>query len=616
MRYLLTLLLIWQAGVGVSQQAFRYKVSGESASRAWFGALQGAIGETTPSPRPPDLDLRQQYTYILTLTQLTPTQFEAQWSEWRLKSELTPELKQLLEQIRQLSPVYFRRNATGALEFLSTGQEAWQRQAIASILYPFQFVRSDSKATEWRVEEAHPSGRVVCRYRLVRRRKDGVQIFNKAVVEVLLSEQERQLGKSHQIHGYLQYAIDSQGVIRSVSGSLRERVQLRGLPASESYLKIDVRLERRLPIAADSLRAKQARLAQQKGTWFTLYAPPTETEQELARARAHLRGASQAQLLAELDAMLKQVDQSNPIPPEQQIALRLRLEAGLIVYGTPFLRELVQRLRQRPRDDDGFWLLAGVLSHSRMPEAHKALLDALDAATEPSIQRGLAQQLSFLSAPRPETVEALWKRAREMPTGELQQILVMSLTNLAWRIREQAPSLYQQISDWSRAQLEAAPDAPNQRFWLTAVGNLGDPKALSLIEQHARRGDELIRISAIDALQRYAPKDAIPILERLYPLEPSVAVREKMVQLLPQWWEDAAARALMERAALNDLSSRVRKACIRALGSLAPKHRDALQLLVKIAETDFDPAVRREAMITLAALHASGVEVPRVKAVP
>lgn len=616
MRYLLTLFLIWQAGAGFGQQAFHYAVSGESASRVWLGALQRAVGENAPPPNSPDLDLRQQYAYTLTLSQLEPAQFEAQWSAWRLQSALTPELKQLLEQIRQLAPVYFRRDATGALEFLSTSQQAWQRQAIASILYPFQFVRSNSKATEWRVEEAHPSGRTLCRYRLVRQRNDGVQIFNKAIVEVLLSEQERQLGKSHQIHGYLQYAIDSQGVILSVSGSLRERVQLHGLPASENHLKINIRLERRTPLTADSLRAKRARLMQQKGTWFTLYAPPTEAEQELARAQSHLRGSSPAQLLAELDAMLTQIDQSKPVPMEQQTALRLKLDAGLIVYGEALLKELVQRLHQRLRDDDGFWLLVGVLSQSRLPEAQHALLDALDAATEASIQRGLAQQLSFLSAPRPETVDALWKRVREMPTGELQQILTMSLTNLARRIREQAPDLYQQICDWSRMQLEAASDAPNQRFWLIAVGNLGDPKALTLIEQYARRGDELTRLSAIDALPQYSPKNAIAVLERLYPLEPSVAAREKIVQLLPRWWDHTAARALLERAAMNDPSARVRKACVQALGSLASKHESALQLLVKIAETNSDPTIRREAMITLAALRASGVKVPNVKAAP
>lgn len=617
MHRLITLLILWQAIIAHANEVLQYKVAGESTSRVWLGALQRAAGEPNAPTDKPDMALRQSYEYTLTISQLSPTQFEAQWRDWRVQTELTPELKQLLEQITQLSPAYFRRDATGALEFHSTtGQEAWQRQAIASILYPFQFVRPDVKRTEWRTVEAHPSGRIVCRYRLVRQQKDGVQVYNKAVAEVLLSEEEKQMGKTHQIRGHLQYTIDSHGVILAVSGTLRERVQFQGLPASENDIKIDIRLERRTRLPSDSLQAKRMRLAQRKGEWFSLYAPPTPAEQEQARAQSHLQGTSQAQVLAELDRMLERVDKAETVPKEEQIALRLKLEAGLIVYGAPFLQELTQRLRQRTRDDDGFWLLIGVLSLSELPEAHDALLETFTLATNEPIQRGLAQQFSFLRAPRPAFVEALWKQARAMPHSEVQQILTMSVSNLARHIRGQASETYQAISAWTRAQLESAQDPPSQRFWLSVMGNLGDPTSIPLIEQYARRGDELTRLSAIDALSQQPAQEALPLLERLYPIEPSVVVREKMVQLLPSWWREPAVRRLLEQAAFNDPSPRVRKACVQGLGSLAANDKDALQLLVKIAETNSDASVRREAMIALAALHASGVQVPNVKATP
>jgi len=617
MRFILTLLTLWQTVLGFASESFQYKISGESTSRVWLSALQRVAGEPSNPTDKPDMDLRQQYHYTLTITPLSSTQYEAQWREWRVETELTPELKQLLQEIAQLSPVYFQRDATGALQFYSpTGHEAWQRQAVASILYPFQFVRPNPNRTEWRTEESHPNGRIVCRYRLVRQQKDGVQVYNKAVAEVLLSEEERQMGKTHQIRGHLQYTLDSRGVILAVSGALRERVQFQGLPASENETKIDIRLERRTRITPESLQAKRTRLAQLKGAWFSLYAPPTEAEQERARALSHLQGTSQAQVLAELDRMLARIDKAEPVPMEEQTALRLKLDAGLIIYGAPFLQELTQRLRQRTRDDDGFWLLIGVLSQSELPEAQDALLQTFTQATDESIRRGLAQQFSFLRAPRPAIVEALWKQARDMPPSELQQILTVSVSNLARRIREQASETYQSISAWARAQLEAAQDSPNQRFWLTVVGNLGDPAAFPLIEQHARRGDELTRLNAMDALSQQPAQDALALLERLYSIEPSVAVREKMVQLIPAWWREPTARRLLEQAAFNDPSPRVRKACIQALGSIAASDKDALQLLVKIAESNSDPSIRREAMITLAALRASGVQVPNVKAAP
>ena len=54
---------------------------------------------------------------------------------------------------------------------------------------------------------------------------------------------------------------------------------------------------------------------------------------------------------------------------------------------------------------------------------------------------------------------------------------------------------------------------------------------MPIIEQYARRGEEITRITAIEALALQPPKDALRLIETLYPIEPSIAVREKMVGL-------------------------------------------------------------------------------------
>lgn len=603
--------------LGLANDLYRYQVSGVSSSKVWFTALQRAAGEEVAPSQTPDSLLTQRYRYALTLTQLREDLYEVHWGRWQVENEITPELKKLIEAIQRLSPVYSRRSPIGQLEFfaLST-HEAWQRQAIASLLYPFQFVRPDTKLSEWRTEEAHPSGQLICRYRIVRREKDGSLIVNKVVAEVVLSPQERAMGKTHQILGHLRYHLNSRGVILSIKGTLRERVGLQGLPTSHVDLQLDIQLMHQGKLASKTALQKQERLAQLKGSWSSLYAPPTEAEQERARAESLLRDTTYEQLMQDLDAMLARFDRGESVPVQEQVSLRLKLEAAMVLYPQT-LEALLQRLRVRPHADDGFWLIVSALSQSDTEKAQNGLVATLVQAHDSDLRRSLAQQLTFLRAPRPETVQALWELVQSSPSDEARPTLILSVANLARRIRAQSPALSDSIVEWCLKQIKAAAEPDDQRFWLQVLGALGDAKAMPVIEQHARRGEEMTRLSAIEALANQAPSDALRLIETLYPLEPSAAVREKMVSLITEeWWQLSQAREFVERAAFQDVSPRVRKACVQRLGLLAVRFANALNLLVKIAETNSSRDIRREAMLTLAALHASGVKVPEVKSAP
>lgn len=607
---------IWLSAL--AQESLTYTVTGESLSRAWLSVLYSAPEDNPSATQSPELELRQRFRYTLTLSRLDSATFEARWTNWEVETPLTPELKQLLAEIQRLSPAYYRRATAGTIELFSpAGREAWQRQAVASILYPFQFVRpSGTNQAEWRTEEQHPSGRVRCRYRLVRTEKNGVQVVNKVVEAVVLSEEEQRLGKTHTIKGHLEYRLDAAGTILSVRGTTREQIGYRGLPASYTEQRLDIQFVRRTALSSAQLKTKRAQLARLQGSWHGLYAPPTQEEQQQARAAATLRGKTRQQLLEATDQFLARVDAGENIPVEQQNQLRVELEAGFVVYGEPLARALAQRLQTRSQDDDGFWLLAGVLSYSGLREAQAALAEFLIQTENTRLKRALAQQIALMRAPHSEVVQQLWDYARTLPAGELQQVLIVSLSNLVRQLRTRDEALYNTYSDWSRTQLEAAQEPTQQRFWLTVVGALANPTMLPLIEQYARRGDEATRLSALSALSNLGTAESVAIAVRLYPLEPSPAVREKIAQLLGKWWHEPQARTTLEQAVFTDTSVRVRKAVVQVLGELATKHNDALELLVRVAETNSEPAIRREAMIALAALHAAGVQVPPVKAAP
>jgi len=602
-----------QPAVGVR---LTYQVAGQSASRFWQGALSRAAGgETTPEEAP--LTLRQTYRYQLEQTALQnadATLLHIAWSRWQTDAASEQAFQDLLKEIQSLSPVYVRRLPTGVLEFARpTDSPAWARQAIGGILHPFQFVRDPKRRQQWETQEAHPSGMTRCRYRLVKR--DTKQtVYNKAVAEVLLTPEEKQLGKTHRILGHLQYTFDRQGTLVRIRGTLRERVALSGLPVSHTDLTLDIRLTARRRIPSEQVRTLQQRAAQAltAARWYPLHAPPTEQEQEYARAQSLLQGETPQSLLQALDRALETPAPLNdPAAQQSRLELQRKLEAGFTLYDAAFAQAVIDRFRSRPNADDGFWLLLGVLSRASRPEAQNALLAALKESPSAEQQQAIARQLMFMETPREDLLRDLWAFTRERATGELQTLLGLSLSALVGRNPDQP--LAQEVAQWCLQQLERADDPI---AWLNMLGSLRRKETLAVLERYARTGNEQTRQTAIVAMSRFPAADALPIWQRLYEAEPTVAVRQAIVERAAAWWDALAARQLLERAVFNDPEPQVRKAVVQALATVAERDKDALNLLVRIAETNSMPAIRREAMIVLAVLRTEGVQVPPVRSAP
>jgi hypothetical protein len=594
-----------------------YRVSGVSESRFWQGALsRAASGEKSNDTEEP-LTLRQTYRYQLeqTILQNTGTTLQVvEWQRWQADAASQQAFGDLLKEIQSLSPVYVRRQPTGALEFTRpTHTPAWARQAVGSILHPFQFVRDPKRREQWETQEAHPSGMTRCRYRLVKR--DAKQmVYNKAVAAVLLTPEEKQLGKTHQILGHLEYIFDAQGTLIRVRGTLRERVSLRGLPVSHTDLTLDIRLTARRRLPSERLRALQQRASRALASaqWYALHAPPTEQEQEYARAQSLLQGETPQSLLQALDRALETpAPLSDPAAQQSRLELQRKLEAGFILYDAAFVQEVIKRFRARPDADDGFWLLLGVLSRANRPEAQNALLAVLKESPSAEQQQAIARQLMFMETPREALLRDLWAFTREDASGELQAMLALSLSALLGKTSTQP--LAQEVAQWCLQQLERAEDPI---VWLNMLGNLRRKEALPILERYARTGNEQVRQAAVRAMGKFAATDVLPVWTRLYEQEPALTVRQALIEQTASWWDSPQARQLLERAAFSDPEPQARKAVVQALAPVAARDKDALNLLVRIAETNSMPAIRREAMIVLAVLRTEGVQVPPVRAAP
>ena len=600
-----------------------YQVSGQVRSQIWGGALNVLIGQA--AAQAPTQTVSQHYQHQVILSSLYRSEdgsvIRAEWSAWRVEGKVPPEIQELLNQVTALSPTYVKRDRQGRLQFANPrADEGWKRQAIGSLLWPFQFVRPAGAGREWRVRESYPTAPVMCRYRLVRIEKS-VHVYHKAVEEVLLAPEQKQMGVSHRITGYLQYRIGSDGTIQSVKGTLRERMTINGMPTSENEISLHITLQSKRPIQKETL-AKWSREAQavfSRATIYTLYAPATEEEQARLRAQSILGNSTPEQILQQLAQLRQKLPESPQAQSQQLTQLSLKLGAALLLHPDKIVPALQQYLSESKEVDALYRMVLSVLCDSDRLDAQKLMVNLFTQTEDREKQLVIARQISQIREPHGEVFNTLWKLAPTIQDEEVRKNLEISLSILARGMRQRQPALVERFAHWIAQNLEQVRTAGNeieQIHWLAMAGNLGHPITLAGIEQLARSGGARVRSVAVDALRFQEADQAIPVIERLYPIEPDAGVRRQMVSTLVQWWGVAAARKLIEKIAFSDLDQSVRKACVAELANLAAQHQDALDMLVRIAENNSMPSIRREAIIALGLLHSQGVKVPPIKAAP
>ncbi|GBC93159.1 hypothetical protein HRbin15_01647 [bacterium HR15] len=602
-----------------------YEVNGQTRSQFWESTLLTIAGQ--PSEHSSSFLITQKYKYkikfVYLMNQGQLAIFRVAWYDWHVSNGLSPEMKAMLHEILRLSPTYIQRDEKGHLQFANPqATESWQRQAIGSILWPFQFVCAGKTERTWRVQEAHYSAPVICRYRLVKADRL-IQIYNKSVESVIISDEEKQMGKTHQILGYLQYRFNLSGWPDSVNGTLRERVAIKGLPASSNEVSLKIKFIGKSKIDANQLLKwkNEAQTILKKAKLYSLYAPPTEIEQAKQRAQAILSSTTPQQLLSELEASVKRLPESPQERANILTQMALKLESGIVLYPNLILPKIQQILYQIDSANDVYWMILSVLSNSTYIEAQHLLLDQIQQSGSVEKQLAAARQIAQIEKPSEQIFEAIWKLDEQIKDEDIRKHLEVSLSILARKLfllNKNSKSL-ERFNAWVAQHLAKAVESrqeAEQLHWLIIAGNWGQSEVLPFVERLARSGTPNVRLAAIDALRHQNPDPAIRLLEKLYPLEPLASIRQKMIEILSQWWQKGAARTLIEQAVFGDPAPSVRRVCISTLTDLAYKHKDALDMLVRAAETNSMPEIRREAMVALASLHAQGISVPPIKSPP
>lgn len=606
-----TIVCTYRAVWGTQGLHIVYEVSGTSHSQTWMPEALSKELKLLPA-------ISQKYSYTIQFTYLTPEKGkgwlqQAEWGNWQVDSKDKQPYAPLLQQILQLSPVYCRRGPDGQIYFFSeTHREAWTRQAVAGILWPFQFVRpTNPHKMLWRVQEAHPSMPVLCRYQLVRRSKN-LSIYQKKVERVFIDQQLRSAGVNYQIEGRWEYRIDSSGLIVAIQGRQQEKTFLNGSLISKSIVKWNIRQVKVQKLAPSHVQRLilEAESRLREGRWWALYAPLTEEENAIARARGILGNRTAEELLSQLDHL--NLSDESETARQQRTELSVQLEAATLLH-PKLVSVLAQRLQACQTADAMFWFIAGILTYSQNPEAQKVLVNSIMKETNPEKQAALARQIAFLSKPTKQTFETLWEWRKQLPVSELRDYLDVSLGSLARHLKATEPLLVAQFADWSTQHLQQAidrQDIPAQLHWLAVIGNIGDNSTLEITFRLLRSGTELVRKAAVESLRFQDARKALKEFLSFYLSEPAIPVREAIVQQAGEWWRHREAQQLIEKAVFGDPSVRIRLTCVKLLQKLSLSDTKALNLLVQVAERNSEERVRREAMIALAALHAQGIKVP------
>jgi HEAT repeat protein len=152
----------------------------------------------------------------------------------------------------------------------------------------------------------------------------------------------------------------------------------------------------------------------------------------------------------------------------------------------------------------------------------------------PRVRYAAISQLPSIAHGDPTTVEALLKRAlTNDPEPDVQAAAADAIGGLQLRgVYDDLAAMYESSGEWLV-----------QFSIIAALGELGEPRAFSLLQKALNSDNELIATAAIGALGELQDDRALPLLLG-YTNHPDWQVRHRLVQALAQYQQPEAQTAL------------------------------------------------------------------------
>lgn len=298
-----------------------------------------------------------------------------------------------------------------------------------------------------------------------------------------------------------------------------------------------------------------------------------------------VKGRGYEALLAGLDT--KDEDAAVEIGSAMSAYLRLHPEAT---------ERLGARLR---RYDAGAKRLFGALASVGTPESHELLASVLrDRKADRGAREDAAMSLSLAENPQREGLDALRVAMRDADP-DVASVSTLAAGNVARRLGESDPEAGRDVVTDLLARLDASRDAGEQVLLLRALGNAGDARVLPIADRLLMGAPALVRRAACDALTFVKDAAADALLVRAAVRDDDADVRVGAIRVSGMRPFDAYALALRDVLARDPMTA-PRLAAVERLGQAMPDPR-AAELLRAVAANDADEDARNAAAAILAA---------------
>ena len=392
-----------------------------------------------------------------------------------------------------------RDGAVRSLWFPKDAPPMW-RELMVGALSQVSVHLPLSAATEWKLEELVPAGRVESRYHV----SDGP----KAIVErehlryqTLTVLQGRDCdGCAQQLRSHSALSLAADGPIDSVDADEQLVVTQKGgarLTSSRDHLELT--LVKREPFSLGGFVFDASKLDARDPN-----APPPRDDVDAKLLASRVNGLTWGELETTLAVHARAVSGA---PPTGFVARA----SGLLIRH-PELCAKVARIAEEAKNGRGRALALDLLTSASHAHAQAALRTALAA---PSVKADPAypmyvQRLSFLPRPEQDTARFLFDLRDRAPTGSpLSRATTYALGSLVGGLRETGQdALARRFNDRLRDDLRAARSSADEKAILAAMGNARLPENDAVLLTYTQAEDVSVREQAAYALRGSSDPDA------------------------------------------------------------------------------------------------------------
>lgn len=533
---------LWQGGVSLAAD-YRFAMDGG----AKIGAIAVEVHGTLELAAPRSID-------------------DARWLPARLtqiETKLSPAAARMLGsevEARLQAPFLVRLEAgdrVGELRFPAETSVS-VRAVLADLLLAAQWSRPDAGADRsWIVEEPDANGLHSADYQ---------RTAADAVTRSWRTPAER---TGERLSVQARIALDDQGI-----ALIEQRVE--GTVSTGNVLADE---HTALTLAIDLRRLGAVDAAWAAGLSPTAMVALADRSGEAERPAAAPPHRPAAEVLREVVARASAIGASGRtnLRNELTYALRDDDEAVTTVYET---------LREGTLDPKAESVAVAALTGAGTERAQRAMADLIDDPTLPQrTALAVLQAAAFLQHPNAAFLDRLEAASADRRRPEYAGGVATALGAALGHQKEDDPvAATQRIAKYvqrasqaltGRDEPPAHPDSPGNTShepepvgiriaWLAGLGNTTDPSALPVLFVGLVDNNELVRGSAALALRFQDPGAAMPWMTKLMATDPSIHVRENLVDAA-RFMGPKAARPLVEKALFYDESPHVRVAAAYTL---------------------------------------------------